>query len=478
MKVQEFIKGVSIADDDKLLISSALSIIGREDFDPRLVPRTFLFHGDPGVGKSHVASAISKVLDCETVFYGITTPKEGVAVCKDFGEVKERTDNPKKQLIILDDLNLLLDKLDMEPTVESVRGLHMLFNIVSKSKNKILIATINEISDLGQRTMDRFEAKVKFSPPSSEQKLSYISMVYPDVIGRSEAARIANDSFGYSFRDIPSLLTRAYALGNGKFTASSVKRALETYQPSSFAEFKVVRGIKIRIDDMVGLREQKEMLKSLVTKQKTKRKAADFESKVLIFSGPPGTGKTLSARALCGELKWPLITMTMRRNPFYEIQGILNMAKRNRNCIILIDEAEKIFGGPMAFDDVEGGSSAVINSILDGADKEPIMAMIIFAVNNPYRFGSSLRNRCRMIKFDLPEYQDRKEFFRKCQKTASAKIDEKQANDFAQKSEGMNYREMQRLWEDMTVFGKHYKTYEKYGEGGPSRFEDTGMMFG
>lgn len=481
MSVENFIDGISIKKEDKIFLKSSLNILGKGSYDSRLLPKTFLFYGDPGVGKSFVASHISKLLECETVFYGITTPKDDIVNCTSFKEVRQSISNRKRQLIVLDDINLLLEKQDFEPTVESMRDFLLIFDIVRKSDNKILIGTINDMEELDHRTLDRIEAKIGFSPPSAEQKMKFMKDLYSDVISENYIESIAKSSVGYSFRDIPGLLTMSYALGEGKITENSLKRALEIYEPASFADFDVIRGIDTKVNDLIGLKRQKDMLKALVLKQKSGKEAmqkAFIESKVLFFCGPPGTGKTYSARAICGELKWPLITINVRKNLFYSIQGVLKAAKRHRECVVLIDEADKLFGGPVGIDDNDGEFVAAINSLLDGADKEPLQAIIILSVNNPYRFGSSLRNRCRVINFDLPNFEDRKDFFRKLQESVSSKIREDEASDFASKGEGMNYRELRRLWEDLTIFGKKYRKYEKYGDRGLTYFEDTGMMFG
>ena len=143
----------------------------------------------------------------------------------------------------------------------------------------------------------------------------------------------------------------------------------------------------------------------------------------------------------------PLVVIDIDEDELMSARNILAMAKRYENCIIFIDEAEKLFGSHTFGD--ESAFLGQLNSLLDGADKAPLNAILIFAVNNMNRFGKALKDRAKLLKFDLPGLNERTEFFSRKINALPEDIGI-DCSYLARNSEG-SYRELERLWNDVIV---------------------------
>jgi len=131
--------------------------------------------------------------------------------------------------------------------------------------------------------------------------------------------------------------------------------AFAMYKISSMfgaTKFKVIRKNKTRFSDICGMSELKnDMVKTVdLLKNPEKYKAKGIRPpKGIILEGPPGNGKTLFARALAGEANINFIptkgadfqSAVMSIGPL-KIKSVFKKAKRNKPCIIFIDEFDGI----------------------------------------------------------------------------------------------------------------------------------------
>jgi len=116
--------------------------------------------------------------------------------------------------------------------------------------------------------------------------------------------------------------------------------------------FKVVRNVKTKFDDVVGMEKLKDDMKQIVDIMKNQEKYAKKGIKApkgIILEGKPGNGKTLFARALAGEMKINFIptkatdfeSAVMAIGP-YKIKSLFKLARKVAPCIIFIDEFDGI----------------------------------------------------------------------------------------------------------------------------------------
>ena len=117
-------------------------------------------------------------------------------------------------------------------------------------------------------------------------------------------------------------------------------------------DIKKAKDISARLSDVKGIDEIREEIDNLIRMvrepERYHSKGANLHKGVLLY-GAPGTGKTLLARAIAGEAGCSFIYCT--GSHFDEmfvgvgakrIRELFNEAKKNKPCIIFIDEIDAV----------------------------------------------------------------------------------------------------------------------------------------
>ena len=109
---------------------------------------------------------------------------------------------------------------------------------------------------------------------------------------------------------------------------------------------------KVKLDDVAGLKEEKEQLFEIIEFLKDPDKFTKVGARIpkgVLLEGAPGTGKTLLARAVAGEAGVPFFTIS--GSDFVEmfvgvgasrVRDLFAEAKKNSPCIIFIDEIDAV----------------------------------------------------------------------------------------------------------------------------------------
>ena len=105
-----------------------------------------------------------------------------------------------------------------------------------------------------------------------------------------------------------------------------------------------------KLDEIIGNQEKVELIKQWMLQWLSGK-----SRKPLLLYGPPGTGKTLMAQALGKEIDLPIIQIDTKRirieTPFIMVQSLNSTIKKFRNCIVVVDEAEKFLGKSSMFEE-------------------------------------------------------------------------------------------------------------------------------
>ena len=109
---------------------------------------------------------------------------------------------------------------------------------------------------------------------------------------------------------------------------------------------------KVKLDDVAGLKEEKEQLAEIIEFLKDPGKFTAVGARIpkgVLLEGAPGTGKTLLARAVAGEAGVPFFSIS--GSDFVEmfvgvgasrVRDLFMEAKKNAPCIIFIDEIDAV----------------------------------------------------------------------------------------------------------------------------------------
>jgi len=417
--------------------------------------RIFLFEGEPGVGKTFLAKKLVSALDKPVIFLGQNKILKNSKQVKDLKELLVILEEFEEGIVYIDDLKYVFNFTDFDELNNEDRHKFMkiLESFKDNNKRTILVMTLNDSSFMDASWNDRIDIHINFGLPSNENKLSFLKENFSDYAGTEELRYLSENTMGYNYRDLPQILKFAYYEGDKEINLDSIKETLPKYIPKGLTNFDVKQGIKLKLGDLF-LKDKlnadlKKALFTIKMKDQLQENNAN-RSNFLIFEGPSGVGKTYSALALAGEIGIPLIKISA--NEFYGkgygIPQIFNKIKRFQDTIVLIDDADKIIRGD-ALDFNDGGPmNSELNSQLDNLEKA---SLVILSVNDSRRLGRALRDRFKIVKFDYPEIKQRESYFRKMMKDSKVRFDF--SEDYIAKiTEGMNYRDMQRFWNECIFY--------------------------
>lgn len=197
------------------------------------------------------------------------------------------------------------------------------------------------------------------------------------------------------------------------------------YKLMSFSNgtFKVVKKTNVSFDDIAGMDELKQEMKKAVEilkNQKEYQEKGIRPIKGIILEGQPGNGKTLFAKALATETDVKFIATkgadfqsAMMSMGARKIKMLFKKARRNKPCIIFIDEFDGI-GERRNYTGtgVDKENNRIITAMLNEMDGfTPLSGILVIAATNSY---SSLDPALiRPGRFDLkynipnPDYNTR-----------------------------------------------------------------------
>ncbi|MEK6860274.1 MAG: ATP-binding protein [Nanoarchaeota archaeon] len=482
----EYLNQTSLADKDKKHLMSIFSYLDG-DHPPIFANRIFLFEGEPGIGKTFLAKKLISSVDKPIVFLGQTQIFDNVKRAKDLKELLNILENFNEGIVYIDDLKYVFNFTEFDDLSNADRHkfMRILESFKDNTKKTVLIMTLNDSDFMDNSWKDRIDVHITFELPSNENKLGFLKETFSQYVAPEGLNYISENTIGYNYRDLPQVLKIAYYHGEKKMNLDSIKEALIVYTPSCLSNFNIKQGIKTKLNDLFLKDDLKKELKRVYLTIKKRGELIEnnaIRPNFLIFEGPAGTGKTFSAHALAGEIGIPLVKISARE--FYGrrfgINVIFDRIKRFQDAIVLIDDADKLFDGD-AFSLNDGGAlNSDLNSHIDELDKA---ALVVLSVNDSRRLGRAFRDRFKIIKFENPGLEERGLYFNKIIKNSKIKFNISES-DFTEVTKDMNYRDIQRLWNECIFYAieNNLKVLEKrdiisiLGRDDNSQFKST--MFG
>ena len=180
----------------------------------------------------------------------------------------------------------------------------------------------------------------------------------------------------------------------------------------------------VTFDDVAGVEEAKEELREVVEFLNSRERFQTLGARIprgVLLIGPPGTGKTLLAKAVAGQAGVPFFSIS--GSEFVEmfvgvgasrVRDLFDQAKRNRPCIIFIDEIDAVgrhrgagMGG--SHDEREQTLNQILTE-MDGFDTNTGV-IILAATNRPDILDPALLRPGRFdrrVVLDRPDIYGRK----------------------------------------------------------------------
>lgn len=184
--------------------------------------------------------------------------------------------------------------------------------------------------------------------------------------------------------------------------------------------------------------------------------------KGVVLGGLPGTGKSLCARAIAGELRWPLLRLDLGRI-FTSLLGAaeanldtaLEQAERLSPVVLWVDDLDLSFGPSAARTGVFG---RVLNLLLTWLQERTNPVFLAVTVRDPNAIPPELLRAGRfdaLFFFDLPGHAERAETLRETISRTGCSIDGIDFESVSVATQGLSYADLTALAEEAVLAAVH-----------------------
>ena len=337
---------------------------------------------------------------------------------------------------------LIRAKNESSKTLIIMRDLHQYF------ENKKLIRLVRDIArDFKQQAKTLIMlSPVKKIPPDLERDITVIEFELPKRdelellfntmyegnkknignISEDEKEKILQASLGLTTVEAESAFAKAFvefAGGDKKETVSKLvmKEKANTVKKTGILEyFEAPEGIN-DIGGLENLKDWMQLRSKAFTKQAREYKLPSPRG--IILAGSPGTGKSLCAKALSNILGLPLIKFDIGKvfgglvgQSESQMRSALATIDAINNCVVFVDEVDKLFAGMTGGGSSDGGTSQrVFAQFLTYCQEKKSAAFIVMTLNRIEGLPPELTRKGRFDEIffvGLPSAKEREQIFK------------------------------------------------------------------
>lgn len=420
-------------------------------------PKGIVFHGPPGVGKTHLTLAIAHEIDAHFEF--INGPE---IISTAYGQTEavlrgifEEASHHAPSIVFIDELDIVAPRRGESGTQADTRMVAQLLSLLDglkKTSGVMIIGTTNRLDsvDPAMRRPGRFDKEIFVGPPDAAGRLEILHIHTRGMPVSKDSEdflpEVARRSHGFVGADLMEVcreaglnaLRRKVKLGTGPLTEELVsveglvvekgdfEHALTRTRPSAMRE-ALVTIPDARWDDIGGLDSARDRLLELVAMPLLHRDTFNNMGikapSGIILSGPPGSGKTMLVEALAAKcavnfivVRGPEIFSKWLGESEEEIRHLFELARRVAPSILFFDQIDAVTPR-RGMDQSSKTTERVVNQLLTELDAvSPLSGVVVVAATNridlldpamlrPGRFGTH-------IGISLPDIKGRREILK------------------------------------------------------------------
>ena len=381
-------------------------------------PKAILFHGPPGNGKTLMARALAGESGLNIIATSGSSFVErwvGVGALR-VRELFSLARKNKPCLIFIDEFEVLVPNREVMPNVHGNSEYHSTVNQMlseldgfdeSSNNGVYLLAATNHLQNIDAAVVrsGRFHNKIYIGQPTNKERAQILKHhlkklpVDPHLNIEKIIKKLDKNS---SRADIATIVQEAgleAVRAGDKMLRDRHFKKDKSLKQSGGDTFRVLEGknIKTSFADVIGLEYAKESVKDFILSVKKPERFTKLgikSPKAILFHGPPGNGKTLMARALAGESGLNIIATS--GSSFVErwvgvgalrVRELFSLARKNKPCLIFIDEFEVLVPNREVMPNVHGNSEyhSTVNQMLselDGFDESSNNGVYLLAATN------------------------------------------------------------------------------------------------
>jgi len=186
--VVDRIKDKFIGDIPAPVISAINYFDNQEEYDTKKIkaPKTILFYGEPGTGKTHLVKAMAQELEIATLSFSASffadkyIGEASRKIRKAFESAKALN---KPVIIFIDEIDAIGTKRKDSTHNEHRATLMTLLTEIQElqdNKNILVIVATNDLESLDSAVVDRFPAKSHIEPLAEAQRKEFFSKLFKD----------------------------------------------------------------------------------------------------------------------------------------------------------------------------------------------------------------------------------------------------------------------------------------------------------